>query len=140
MFRRSSRVNRPGVRIRAGLADVGGQFRVELIQPLDGDSTYAESLRGHDGADHIHHVRLEVPHYAVAQARLSTMGLTVAREAQFRGRVDNDAPLEASYFATAEDLGFYRGDRARASWLRDGAARVCLSRGGRGRLMHHARQ
>ena len=67
---------------------------------------YADSLLGHNGADHIHHIRLEVPDYAVAQARLSTMGLTVALEAQFRGPVDNEAPLAAAYFATADDLGF----------------------------------
>lgn len=45
--------------MQAALCQVGPHFRVEIIQPVGGGSPYAESLGRHQGANHVHHVRLE---------------------------------------------------------------------------------
>src|SRR3954452_481852 len=44
--------------MRAALAQLGPDSRIELIQPLDETSPYADSLRARGDADHLHHVRL----------------------------------------------------------------------------------
>src|SRR5690349_4531602 len=54
--------------MRAALAQLGPPARVELIEPLDDRSQYAESLRAHGDRDHLHHVRLDVADYDEAVA------------------------------------------------------------------------
>jgi catechol 2,3-dioxygenase-like lactoylglutathione lyase family enzyme len=82
-----------------------GDARIELIQPLDDRSHYARSLAARDGADHIHHVRLDVASYGESARRLRELGLPAVFDAAFRPAGEGRA-LEATYFGTAEELGF----------------------------------
>ena len=91
---------------RVVLCSVSTTFRVEIIQPLDKRSTYAESLRRHGGADHVHHIRLDVSDYQGARERLLGMGHDVALEASFAGAPGVPTSVTATYFATEDDLGF----------------------------------
>src|SRR4051812_3804014 len=69
--------------MRAALAQLGPSFRIEIIQPLSGDNPYADSLEQHGGADHLHHVRLEVADFEAASRRLGDMGLATRLYATF---------------------------------------------------------
>jgi methylmalonyl-CoA/ethylmalonyl-CoA epimerase len=83
--------------------------RIELIQPLDVDnrSPYARSLSEHGGADHIHHVRFDVASYAESAAHLRRLGTDTIFDAAFRpGGAGAQERLSATYFDTADDLGF----------------------------------
>jgi methylmalonyl-CoA/ethylmalonyl-CoA epimerase len=82
--------------------------RVELIQPLDDDlSPYARSLQEHSGADHIHHVRFDVASYDEIAAQLRRLGADTIFDAAFRpGAGGAGERLAATYFDTADDLGF----------------------------------
>jgi methylmalonyl-CoA/ethylmalonyl-CoA epimerase len=82
--------------------------RVELIQPLDDNrSPYARSLTEHGGADHIHHVRFDVESYDESAAELRRLGADTIFDAAFRsGDAAADERLWATYFDTADDLGF----------------------------------
>jgi hypothetical protein len=91
---------------RAGLAQLGESARVEIIQPLDSDSPYAESLRAHGGADHIHHVRLDVSDYATAVAAVEDAGVPKSLSADFQSGGEDDLAFNATYFDTQGDLGF----------------------------------
>ena len=70
-------------KMRAALAQLGPAFRLEIIQPLD--ELYAESLSRAGGADHVHHVRLDVPDFAGTRDHLIALGLPVRLEASFKG-------------------------------------------------------
>ena len=91
--------------MRVALAQMGPAFRVEIIQPLDDRSLYAASLRESDGADHIHHVRLDVPDFARAEDELRALGLAVRFDGSFRGR-SPDGDVRGMYFDATGDLGF----------------------------------
>ena len=91
-------------KMRAALAQLGPAFRLEIIQPLDELSPYAETLNGADGADHVHHVRLDVPDYARTRGELVALGLTRSLEASFKGS-SSEGWVQATYFDTRYDLG-----------------------------------
>jgi hypothetical protein len=92
--------------MRAALAQLGAGARVEIIQPLDDDNPYAESLRAHDDADHVHHVRLEVEDYGEAVAALRASGIEEKMSARFVDGGEDDLAFTATYADTEEDLGF----------------------------------
>ena len=91
--------------MRVALASLSPTFRLELIQPLDGPSPYAESLERHRGADHVHHVRLDVAEYASARDRLAGLGNEIVFDAWFDGIDDGAGRAHATYFATDDELG-----------------------------------
>lgn len=90
--------------MRAGFCHLDPGTRVEIIQPLDDRGPYAASLRRHDGANHIHHLRLDVPDYAEARDRLHGLGLNRVLDGEFDGLEGTSS--RAIYFDTAADLGF----------------------------------
>jgi catechol 2,3-dioxygenase-like lactoylglutathione lyase family enzyme len=90
--------------MRVALASLPSGVRIELIQPLDDGSPYAESLTRHGGADHIHHLRFDVDDYDAAAARLrGDLGLGTILHAQFAGL---DGSFTGTYFDTESELGF----------------------------------
>jgi hypothetical protein len=89
--------------MRVGLAQVGASFRLELIEPLDERSPYAESLAKHGDADHVHHVRFDVADYDAAAGHLRGLGLASPLDASFVGS-DGETAVTATYFDAA-DLG-----------------------------------
>ena len=92
--------------MRVALAQLSPTSRIELIQPLDDRSPYAESLARHGGADHIHHVRFDVDDYDASLEHLRDgLGLRTAMSAEFLGASDGP-PFAGTYFAAEEDLGF----------------------------------
>jgi len=92
--------------IRAALAPLGPHFRVEIIQPLEGDNPYTPSLERHGGADHIHHVRFDVSDYDDAVRQMDALGLRGVMDASFAGGTEESPPLVGMYVDTTEDLGF----------------------------------
>ena len=92
--------------MRVALAALSPAFRVELIQPLDDGSPYAASLAEHGGADHVHHLRLEVGDYERAGARLDGLGLRRVLEAEFDGAPGVASRFAGTYYDTRDDLGF----------------------------------
>jgi methylmalonyl-CoA/ethylmalonyl-CoA epimerase len=92
--------------MRAALAQLGPHFRVELIEPLDDRSPYADSLRAHGGADHLHHVRLDVAAYEDAEAHLAGLGHRMLMQGRFKGGDLSGPELVATYFDTEAELGF----------------------------------
>jgi len=93
--------------MRVALAQLSPTSRIELIQPLDERSPYAESLGRHAGADHIHHVRFDVADYDSAVERLQNeLGLRPLLSAEFTGASDEGPRFAGSYFAAEDDLGF----------------------------------
>jgi methylmalonyl-CoA/ethylmalonyl-CoA epimerase len=93
-------------RMRAALAQLGPAFRVEIIQPLDDRSLYAASLRTNGGADHIHHVRLDVSDFAGARTDLEALGLDIRFDGTFTGKSPDGDRVRGMYFDATEDLGF----------------------------------
>ena len=61
--------------MRVALCSLSSGTRIEIIEPLDDRSPYADSLARHGGADHVHHVRLDVEDYAETRAELIGLGL-----------------------------------------------------------------
>jgi Glyoxalase/Bleomycin resistance protein/Dioxygenase superfamily len=92
--------------MRAALAQVGPHFRVEIIQPLDGDNPYTPSLERHGGADHIHHVRFDVADYDDAVGVMDALGLRSIMDARFAGGTEESPRLVGKYVDTTDDLGF----------------------------------
>jgi methylmalonyl-CoA/ethylmalonyl-CoA epimerase len=92
--------------MRVALCGLSPAVRLELIQPLDDRSPYAESLVRHGGADHIHHVRLDVDDYAGAREQLLGLGLDSVLDARFAGAPGVSSVVTATYLATEADLGF----------------------------------
>ena len=92
--------------MRAALAPMGPDFRVEIIQPLQGDNPYTPSLERHHGADHIHHVRFDVSNYDDAVGELDALGLRSVMDARFAGGTEQSPHLVGRYLDTTEDLGF----------------------------------
>jgi methylmalonyl-CoA/ethylmalonyl-CoA epimerase len=90
--------------MRAGFCNLDPGTRVEIIQPLDDRGPYAESLRRHDGANHLHHMRLDVPDYAEARDGLDGLGLDRILDGEFAALEGTSS--HAIYFDTAADLGF----------------------------------
>jgi catechol 2,3-dioxygenase-like lactoylglutathione lyase family enzyme len=92
---------------RVALAQLSPTARIELIQPLDERSPYADSLARHAGRDHVHHIRMDVADYAKSRDMLGgELGLTAFMDAEFDAAPGNAAKLECKYFETTADLGF----------------------------------
>lgn len=89
--------------IRVALCRLSPSFRIELIQPLDDRSPYAESLAAHGGKDHIHHLRFDVDDYAGTATQLDALGATRIFEGRFAG---SPGDFVGTYFDTVGDLGF----------------------------------
>jgi methylmalonyl-CoA/ethylmalonyl-CoA epimerase len=92
-------------RMRVGLCHVGPTTRFELIQPLDELSPYAQALSEHGGAEHVHHIRLDVADYDDAVGHLRARGLPTILEGRFAGGIPG-VHSDACYFGTEGDLGF----------------------------------
>ncbi len=93
--------------MRVALCHLSPSFRLEIIQPLDDRSPYADSLARHDGADHIHHVRFDVDDYDRALDRLQNgLGLRPAMSAEFAGAPGIRSVFAGTYLHTDDDLGF----------------------------------
>jgi methylmalonyl-CoA/ethylmalonyl-CoA epimerase len=92
--------------MRVALAQLGPAFRIEIIQPLDDQSLYAASLRKSGGADHIHHVRLDVSDFAGARTDLEALGLDIRFDASFTGKSPDGDRVRGMYFDATDDLGF----------------------------------
>ena len=93
--------------MRVALAPLSATTRIELIQPLDDRSPYAQSLARRDGRDHLHHVRFDVDDYDAAHAYLHDhLGLHETLNAQFAGAPGVDGVFVGTYFDTEDDLGF----------------------------------
>jgi methylmalonyl-CoA/ethylmalonyl-CoA epimerase len=82
--------------MRPALARLGGVF-IELIEPLDEESIYAEFLR--DRGEGVHHVGLAAPDYATASGSLEAKG-----HPSITGGVYNGVTF--SYHDTERELGF----------------------------------
>jgi catechol 2,3-dioxygenase-like lactoylglutathione lyase family enzyme len=93
--------------MRVALASLPSGVRVELIQPLDERSPYAQSLVRHGGADHIHHLRFDVGDYDAAVAYLrDELGVPTILDATFAGSPGVEGSFTATYFDTQGELGF----------------------------------
>jgi catechol 2,3-dioxygenase-like lactoylglutathione lyase family enzyme len=93
--------------MRVALAALSPTSRIELIQPLDERSPYAQSLARHAGADHIHHVRFDVADYDATVERLQNgLGLRPLLTAEFAGASDEGPRFAGRYFAAEDDVGF----------------------------------
>jgi methylmalonyl-CoA/ethylmalonyl-CoA epimerase len=93
--------------MRVALAQLSPTSRIELIQPLDERSPYAQSLARHGGADHIHHVRFDVDDYEASVERLQDgLGVRPVMSAEFSGASDEGPRFAGVYFAAEEDVGF----------------------------------
>lgn len=91
--------------MRVGLCQLE-HSRIEIIQPLDDRSPYSESLEGHGGADHIHHVSFDRTGDG-AEQRLEELGVPATLRASFRsGDGNGGSPVTVTYFASDPDLGF----------------------------------
>ena len=91
--------------MRAALCQLGPHFRVEIIQPVGGGSPYAESLGRHQGADHVHHVRLDVV-ITVAPSRAARIRVATRMDMTFQNASPDGPGLTATYLGTEDDLGF----------------------------------
>ena len=92
--------------MRVALCQLGPHTRVEIIQPLDERSPYAHSLQQRGGADHLHHIRMDVEDYQSSVERLERLDLGKVLAGTFQSGVDPDDPSKAIYFGTEADLGF----------------------------------
>jgi methylmalonyl-CoA/ethylmalonyl-CoA epimerase len=92
--------------MRAALAPLGPGFRVEIIQPLSDGNPYAESLAEHEGADHLHHLRLDVADFDEALGHLRGLGIGTRLHATFASAHADGPPLTGAYLDTKADLGF----------------------------------
>jgi methylmalonyl-CoA/ethylmalonyl-CoA epimerase len=93
--------------LRVALAQLSPTSRIELIQPLDERSPYAQSLARHAGADHIHHVRFDVGDYDAALSQLQDgLGLHTMLSAEFSGAPGVDGAFVGTYLDTEDELGF----------------------------------
>jgi catechol 2,3-dioxygenase-like lactoylglutathione lyase family enzyme len=91
--------------MRVALAALPSGARIELIEPLDERSPYAQSLARNGGADHVHHVRFDVEDYDAAAAHLRALGLATPLHAEFAGAPGVAGSFTGTYFAAEADLG-----------------------------------
>ncbi len=82
--------------MRLALAPLGDSF-LELIQPLDDRSTYAEFLR--ERGEGIHHIAFRPADYDRAESELRRKGHRKVQGGLYNG-------VRFSYFSTERDLGF----------------------------------
>jgi hypothetical protein len=80
------------------LADAAlGRLHIELIEPLDDKSIYAQHLATH--GESLHHVAFAVDDYASAEQELRRKGHHIIMGGRFQGST-------FSYFSTEQALGF----------------------------------
>lgn len=92
--------------MRVGLAQLGPTTRVEIIEPSGDDrNPYSQSLKERGGADHLHHVRLDVGEYDAAIGAIEDLGLRTVLSGRYQA-LDPAVRSSATYFDTVEDLGF----------------------------------
>jgi methylmalonyl-CoA/ethylmalonyl-CoA epimerase len=91
--------------MRVALCNVSPTQRIELLQPLDDRSPYERSLGDRGGADHVHHLRLDIADYGEAQARLRSLGLRRIMDAEFAGGPGSGSKFVGTYYGTEEELG-----------------------------------
>ncbi len=75
-----------------------GPMEIELIQPLDDRSIYAQSLRSNGGKPHVHHLHCTAADYDAALAEFRGRGHRALMSGGFRG-------ARFSYLSTADELG-----------------------------------
>jgi glyoxalase/bleomycin resistance protein/dioxygenase superfamily protein len=92
--------------MRAALAQLGPNVRLEIIEPGAGESPYSQSLAEHGESDHIHHVRFDIADYGESRTQLEQLGLPVKLDATFKAGDDTGARLRGTYFDASEELGF----------------------------------
>ena len=80
---------------RLAVAQVG-QVQWELVEPLDGDSIYAQFLSEHGPG--LHHVGVAVASYEDALAEAARRGQDVLLGGEYKG-------IDFAYLATDDDLG-----------------------------------
>lgn len=82
---------------RAALSHVG-ETMIELIEPLDDKSIYADFLREH--GEGLHHVLFDVEDYEKTLSFFQGKGMGVLQGGNNKG-------LKYAYFDTTKDLGFF---------------------------------
>jgi methylmalonyl-CoA/ethylmalonyl-CoA epimerase len=78
-----------------------GSLMLELIEPGEGDSVYAQSLARRGGADHLHHVLCTTRDFRGTLDAFRRKGVATAQSGTF-----NDGPIDWAYLDTEPDLGF----------------------------------
>jgi methylmalonyl-CoA/ethylmalonyl-CoA epimerase len=101
----SIRGNPVDFKMRVGLCQLGQTFSIELIQPVDNGNLYSDSLAVHGGADHVHHIKLDVADFGRAAQRLQGLGLNKLLDGRFQGGADG-ATAHGVYYGTEDELGF----------------------------------
>jgi catechol 2,3-dioxygenase-like lactoylglutathione lyase family enzyme len=78
------------------LAELGNGTQVEIVQPLEAGTTYAEFLSRHGPG--IHHVAFRVSNFDAVYDELVSQGYTVVQEGrgEFRGRTVNMAYIDCT--------------------------------------------
>jgi hypothetical protein len=77
-----------------------GAIDIEVIQPLDDKSIYAQSLARHNGADHLHHVACATDDFDGTLTRFRERGMKSA----MGGSLEE---LRFEYLDTFADIGFW---------------------------------
>jgi len=75
-----------------------GPVEIEVIEPLDEASIYAQSLRDHQGRAHVHHLHCTAPDYDASLALFRARRQCALMSGGFRG-------ARFSYLPTEDDLG-----------------------------------
>ncbi len=86
--------------MKIALTMLGGMM-LEIIEPLDDRSHYAESLAAHGGRDHLHHILCATDDYASAVDHFARAGVAAVQTGHM---TQTDASF--TYLDTAADLGF----------------------------------
>jgi 4-hydroxyphenylpyruvate dioxygenase-like putative hemolysin len=78
------------------LAELGNGTQVEIVQPLEAGTTYAEFLDRHGPG--IHHVAFRVSNFDAIYEELVRQGCTIVQEGrgEFRGRIVNMAYIDCT--------------------------------------------
>ena len=86
--------------MRLARARIGQNIVIELCEPLDDRSIYAESLRRHGGANHVHHIMCRTDDYDQTLQEFSERGVGNAMGGSFNG-------LDYAYLDAVDDLGIW---------------------------------
>lgn len=86
--------------MRLARARIGSNVVIELCEPMDDNSIYAESLRLHNGADHVHHIMCRTDNYDQTLQDFSNRGVGNAMGGSLNG-------LDYAYLDSVGDLGIW---------------------------------
>jgi hypothetical protein len=75
-----------------------GDLDMELIEPLDDRSIYAQSLAAHDGRPHLHHLRFRPTEYEACVEQFEAMGFPPIMSGNIAGGIFH-------YFGTENQVG-----------------------------------